>query len=976
MRHSPHLRLLVAAIPLLLGVLPRQSVSAKQAPPPGRGASELIAVVDGIPITNLEWDRLADPYFAEIEARAGRKLTDEEKGLLRKNVLNELVRERLWVADAKRRGFTATEAELDARLQRNDYFKTKGKFDPAKFREFKFSPASNYRQIVGQVQNAVLLDKYVAWMKARYAVPEAELRKEFVKRTAQASIRYLWLTPDVVSLEAQATVEQMRAYYDGHADEFKGAEEARLTYIRVPIETTGLTSDTLRAIARARALGAAKGLLASVKAARSADAAAREFGGVKDTGLFRVGEPIRGLGRSDALTNAIRAAQPKQWLPEPIGVGPDYVVARLEEHHEPAVRPFREAVGLAKRRADGLLREAQLDSLARLDYASRPDRYRVPLLRASVIARATDSFLDSRPASDHDIARALERIRRSSGIPDTAHAWADSVLKTLPDLVRKERRLDLAFKAMGEASARLKRGERPEEVARRFGATLDQVSIYQGQPPEAPSLVEGGLLDSLYKKSPGTLVGPRVLRDSVFVVRVTDVDAKFLPAYEAVRGIARAEAELMRRTETEKEAEGYFESHRERYRTPQRWAFDYVLFRKSKPDSVPVPEDSIRAYYDQHPLEFTVPARAHARHILIAYRPGDGPGARGAARKKALDLLKRVKDGEDFGALAREYSDDRDTAAKGGDLGEITRGEVAKEFGDFVFALKPGQTGELLESKYGFHIIRLEGMTPQRLRTLEECRAEIHGVLGEGVADSLARGEAAAFSAAASKPEARFEELAKPYGGASTSGPLARLEPIPGLGPLPAIESVIGSLPEGGVSHPIAVEAGYVVARLTSSVAPRPAAFREVKEGVLRDMQTERKRALADSIDAALAQGLRSGKDLETLALPLGGLRVSRFFPRHGPIPDLARDSLLSRDSTLYDEIFWSRSGNVLKPRTGSLGRLYAVVDSLIAPSPKQYAEHREELREELFEQRSAAWTDRLRAQGKIQIYRKDLKLE
>src|SRR2546426_590913 len=83
-----------------------------------------------------------------------------------------------------------------------------------------------------------------------------------------------------------------------------------------------------------------------------------------------------------------------------------------------------------------------------------------------------------------------------------------------------------------------------------------------------------------------------------------------------------------------------------------------------------------------------------------------GPGARGTARKKALDLLKRVKDGGDFGELAKEYSDDRGTAAKGGDLGEITRGEVVKEFGDAVFALKPGQTGELLESKYGFHIIR------------------------------------------------------------------------------------------------------------------------------------------------------------------------------------------------------------------------------------------------------------------------------
>src|SRR2546422_1341984 len=220
----------VAAVTLFAGILlhddagarttvrpspPRAEASrtAPQAPAPGRDDLEVLAVVDGISITKMQWDRLAEPYFAEVEARAGRKLNEEEKSLLRKNVFQELVRERLWVADAKRRGFTATEAELDARLQRNDYFKTNGKFDPVKFREFKFAPGSNYRQIVGQVQNAVLLDKYVAWMKARYAVPEPDFRKEFMKRTAQASIRYLWLTPDVVSLEPQATAEQIRAYY-------------------------------------------------------------------------------------------------------------------------------------------------------------------------------------------------------------------------------------------------------------------------------------------------------------------------------------------------------------------------------------------------------------------------------------------------------------------------------------------------------------------------------------------------------------------------------------------------------------------------------------------------------------------------------------------------------------------------------------------------------------------------------------------
>jgi hypothetical protein len=190
------------------------------------------------------------------------------------------------------------------------------------------------------------------------------------------------------------------------------------------------------------------------------------------------------------------------------------------------------------------------------------------------------------------------------------------------------------------------------------------------------------------------------------------------------------------------------------------------------------------------------------------------------------------------------------------------------------------------------------------------------------------------------------------------------------------MESDIGSLPEGGVSRPIAVQTGYLVARLTRSVAPHPAPFGDVKEGVIRDMQTERKRVLADSVDAALAQGLKAGKDLETLALPLGGLRTSRLFPRHGPIPDLARDSLLTKDSTLYEEIFSSHPGRVLKRRPGSLGPLYAVVDSVLAASPQQYAEHRSELKQELFDQRSAAWTDRLRARGKIQVYRKDLKLD
>jgi ribosomal protein L29 len=290
-------------------------------------------------------------------------------------------------------------------------------------------------------------------------------------------------------------------------------------------------------------------------------------------------------------------------------------------------------------------------------------------------------------------------------------------------------------------------------------------------------------------------------------------------------------------------------------------------------------------------------------------------------------------------------------------------------------AFATGEIGPLVETEFGFHIIRLESLTPQRLRSLDESREEIRTVLGESVVDSLARTEAEAFAKRAAKPGERFEDLAKAHGGVSSAGPLTRQEPVAGLGVIPGMESEIGSLPQGGVSRPIAVEGGYLVARLVRSIPPRPATYGEVKEEAIRASQNERRRALVESIDSALQRELRSGKDLETLALPFGGLRLSRSFPRRGPIPEFARDSILARDSTFYGEIFASRPGTTLKPRAGAMGTVYAVVDSVATLSPKGYAEHRAELKEELFEQRTAAWTDRLRARAKIQLLQKDLKL-
>jgi len=176
------------------------------------------------------------------------------------------------------------------------------------------------------------------------------------------------------------------------------------------------------------------------------------------------------------------------------------------------------------------------------------------------------------------------------------------------------------------------------------------------------------------------------------------------------------------------------------------------------------------------------------------------------------------------------------------------------------------------------------------------------------------------------------------------------------------------------VSRPIQVERGYLVARLKRAVPPREAEFGAVKDQAIQDMELVQRRALVDSIGAALRRDLERGKDLETLAIPLGGLRLSRSFPRTGPVPSwrAIRCSRAIRRSTRRSS---PGAGSRAPSAGGSHG--HASTRSWIPSqhSAQEYAEHKNELREELFERQTAAWTDRLRSRATIRVYRNDLRL-
>jgi hypothetical protein len=103
--------------------------------------------------------------------------------------------------------------------------------------------------------------------------------------------------------------------------------------------------------------------------------------------------------------------------------------------------------------------------------------------------------------------------------------------------------------------------------------------------------------------------------------------------------------------------------------------------------------------------------RIGASHILVAYKTAPNPTpnitrSKDQARKRAEDALKKAKAGKDFAALAKEYSDDPGSGPKGGDLGMFPKSMMVKPFADAAFALKPGELSGIVETDFGFHVIK------------------------------------------------------------------------------------------------------------------------------------------------------------------------------------------------------------------------------------------------------------------------------
>lgn len=174
-------------------------------------------------------------------------------------------------------------------------------------------------------------------------------------------------------------------------------------------------------------------------------------------------------------------------------------------------------------------------------------------------------------------------------------------------------------------------------------------------------------------------------------------------------------------------AQKFYEANRGQFELPEQVRAEFLtLSRDALAAQAAIGDEEARAYYQSHVGRFKTGETRRASHILILAAK-DAPEADvKAAKAKADDLLLRARKAPgDFAKLARQNSQDSVSAAKDGDLDWFGRGGMVKEFEDAAFGLKEGQISDVVRSDFGFHIIRLTGVRPERVKPFEDVKAEI-----------------------------------------------------------------------------------------------------------------------------------------------------------------------------------------------------------------------------------------------------------
>ena len=342
---------------------------------------------------------------------------------------------------------------------------------------------------------------------------------------------------------------------------------------------------------------------------------------------------------------------------------------------------------------------------------------------------------------------------------------------------------------------------------------------------------------------------------------------------------------------SDSDLQAFFKSNTARYATaiPETRKLTYFSFG---PDDIPggapkVSDAEVQAFYNAHLADYQVKDQVRARHILIAVPDASDAAKDAAAKAKAEGLLKQIRGGADFAALAKANSDDPGSKDTGGELGFFTKGKMVPAFEQAAFALQPGQTSDLVKTSFGYHIIQVEEKQVAHTKSLDEVKATILPVIQQQRLGTAEQAYAATLTSEAQKNG--LDKTAAAHNlHVVTTDYLGKDGTIGGVSDGTSMLTSAFAASKGAAPASASTGDGYAIYQVADVKAAHAPSFDEYKTHILSDYREQQVPTMLAARVAKLSDRAKVLNDLHKAAAEMNiPVKSSDLVGKDGQVPDV-----------------------------------------------------------------------------------------
>lgn len=421
---------------------------------------------------------------------------------------------------------------------------------------------------------------------------------------------------------------------------------------------------------------------------------------------------------------------------------------------------------------------------------------------------------------------------------------------------------------------------------------------------------------------------------------------------------------------SDEEIATYFKENEETYRTAPQIKARYLHFDPNAyTPLVSVTDENVAQYYNDNKQQFVTEKTIQARHILFKFGADADEETVAEKRAQAMDVYEMAKKGQDFAALAIQFSEGP-SKDKGGDLGVFGRGTMVKPFSDKAFSMSAGEISEPVRTEFGWHLIKVEKVNDATSKGLDEATAEIRRRLTTTQARDLARDKAeevydAVFDGDDLTDAGKtFQVPVKTTGFFTAEGIRER-----GIDDPRKFTQVAFGLKTMDISEIETLGNGYYLIQVFERAEPKIPELATVKEVVKKDLVKARQDEQAKADAASVIEKITAGTPLAEAAADYD-LQPAETgpFKRNGAIPHIGAESQISQQAFQLSE----KSPIYEQPIKGKDGWYVIQLKSRLVPPTQDFGKEKAAILQRLTDQKKREtyrrWVADLRARSTVSI--------